>query len=705
MPDHIVQSYNDDDGSAGQSMHSYQSVWMAHWMRTSCTTTPQVHNFLPPHRENKENDYDVKRPQFLGGLEIASGISTSAKRFRERTEAGTVKIMNENLTTGSKNLINQRLDCQPFPVFNLGLSSCSSSAPKNDQDSSCHRLAVRPPQIDHNSKHNKAGTSNFPLVLAVGPPATEATSREFYFKSQGIPQNPIDQANSHKFLGDSSLAVARPSPGSSFICRQVEDNQLTSALASKEHFSNANCTILEHERCNYRSHSTFLFCERTMDNHKSGNSKTFNSPMSLHDSNYHLPVLVGEQYQKMHNWKMQNSSGIGLFPSHSSRLKDDVETTRPCTTANSVDGLPGGPTKFSQTKHSRLITETEVSLSKENRMFRESRVSTKFSELLSSPPVIGQDQQGVKLQPPASSTDGEGKEIVKDVKASEACLKNESSTETDTMDMDAFKDNHISGDDDSSPSNKDIKVGPDLSSQATIDDSTGGEVGCKRPITMLPDINEELPSFPAAVSTMDNGEPSSARTQSLDAEHLLAHAEQFSNSKYIPLTGSMLGPEPTSRWVKRLKPIASDSFALGTKSTNLGEATSHEKAKKFNRIMKGNISSSEMILGTCHDKESMVLDQTATLLGDGESSSINKSKAGRDAMLSHFWIQRWCHNANLQKKPKAVAVCEPQSSKVPFDELHKKQFPSIAAMALMGKAMSCFQPCEFQKRGSFIVWN
>uniref|UniRef100_A0A5B7C296 F-box protein n=1 Tax=Davidia involucrata TaxID=16924 RepID=A0A5B7C296_DAVIN len=757
MSNRIIQSYQDGDGRAGQSMHSNQSVWMAHWTQASCNTGPQVHSHLSHHPENKAgNDNDAKQRHLPSGLGIASGIPTSTKGFREVTEAGTVKIMNGSLTTSSKNLRNERLDCQPFPMFNLCRNTGSSSTSNNDQDTSCHRLALKP-EIDRNFEYNTialgTSTSHFPSVLAVAPPETETSSRVCHFQPEGISHNLEDQVNSHKFIGASNLAVARPSqddftgstphivpyrfnrgktPVSSFMHRQEEMNQLSSNLASKEHFSNTNLTILGHEHCNYHSHSAFLLCEKMVDKSgKSGNSflRQNNASLSLHDpssSNNHLPVFVGDQCQKM-----QNYSGIEFFPSRSSPVEASkseklyhgcysvqrmphsvhgMETMRICTT---VDGLPEGPPKFSQTTHSFLITKTDVNESNENQTLRESRVSTNLKrnslgELLSLSPLFGQGQRGVKLQPLGSSTDSEEKDNVVDVKTSEVHCKNESSTETDTMDMDAFKEeNHLSGVN-SSESNEYIMVGQNPSSQTTIA-SSREEVRCRGPLTGLPDINEELPALPAAASSMDNVEPSTSRTQSLDMEHLISHAEQLSNSKSSLCPDGPLRTDPGSRWIKRLKLNASDSFALGTKSSNLGEASSHEKVNKlFIKIMKGSITSSEPTLGKRHGKEVMALDPTAVLLRNGESSSVDSSKKGcRDIMLSHSWIQRWCHNraATLQKKPEAVVVCEPQSSKVALDELQKKQFPSVAALALMGKAMNGFRPCQFQKRGSFVVWN
>lgn len=232
------------------------------------------------------------------------------------------------------------------------------------------------------------------------------------------------------------------------------------------------------------------------------------------------------------------------------------------------------------------------------------------------------------------------------------------------------------------------------------------EVRRKRPVPELPDINIELPALPAAASSIDNAVSSTSRTQSLDMD-LLLHPEQPSNAKSNNCQDGHLGPESSSRRIKRLKLGSSGSFSHGTKSLNLGEA-SHEKVTKFfGKIMKSEIMNSEPTSPKCTRKELMVLRQKTALVRNGDSSSVDNVDKGDNITLSHFWIQRWRRNkvATPQKKPEAVVVCEPQSSKVTLEDSQKKQCPSIAAMALMGKAMNGFQPCEFQNRGSFIVWN
>ena len=104
MSDRVVQPYHDGNGGEGQSMHSYQSVWMAHWTRTSCGAAPRVHNCASVHLDNND-DPDSNKHHLLSGFEIASDMSPSAKGFTEVTDAKTVRIMNECLTS-SKSVIN-----------------------------------------------------------------------------------------------------------------------------------------------------------------------------------------------------------------------------------------------------------------------------------------------------------------------------------------------------------------------------------------------------------------------------------------------------------------------------------------------------------------------------------------------------------------------------------------------------------------------
>lgn len=204
--------------------------------------------------------------------------------------------------------------------------------------------------------------------------------------------------------------------------------------------------------------------------------------------------------------------------------------------------------------------------------------------------------------------------------------------------------------------------------------------------TGLPDINLELPASPGS---SENAGPSSSRTQSLEMDVLLAHADHP--------TPKSNDSDPTTRWVKRLKVTSSDSSGRGTETTNLAENSSHDKKQAFFRnVLKNSITSSEPTPRKILGKEIMLFDR-----------SQKEEEEGKEVLLSHAWIKRWLRNGSQisEKKPEAIVVCEPQSSKMSVDDLQKKQFPSIAAMALMGKAMSGYQTCELKKRGNFTVWK
>eukprot|EP00257_Ricinus_communis_P013444 XP_015570875.1 F-box protein At2g16365 isoform X2 [Ricinus communis] len=392
----------------------------------------------------------------------------------------------------------------------------------------------------------------------------------------------------------------------------------------------------------------------------------------------------------------------------------DVETMKMCTTIGSLEEYTICPPKFSQTTHHFLITKkTDVNLFDGGQTFRGSTISTKFkgkrpSGLLTlSPDLAFNVKQGVKLQSLDSSTDSEAKENIENIHTSAVNLKNESSAETDTMDMDTLRVNHLSGGVSSIP-NKDINgAQKSQKSEAAIDSVREGNRG-RLPNIELPDINQEVTAIPGVTSSADDGEASTSRTQSLNVEQFLSHVEDPTNSISSASVDIQLGLDPYSRWVKRLKPSSSDSFAHGTKSLKMAEASSHEKVNKlFSKILNHSKTSSEPKMNKSHGKQHMVVDQTSDLLRNIEASSAVPVRKIQEATLSHAWIRRWCHNqAALSKaKPEGGVVCEPQNSTANQDNFQKKQFPSLAAMALMGKAMNGFHPCKFRKMGSFIVWN
>lgn len=220
--------------------------------------------------------------------------------------------------------------------------------------------------------------------------------------------------------------------------------------------------------------------------------------------------------------------------------------------------------------------------------------------------------------------------------------------------------------------------------------------------TALPDINIEPNEVLALPSPVVDRETSTSRTHSLDVEQLFSHAD--GNTRPKSSSGS-LGPDPCSRWVKRLKLCTLDS-AHGTKSETTGETSSHEKVSDISRkIMKDSKTSSEVKM-VDNAEGQIVPDPPATVLSN-DQSSFTEAKKAVEITLTHPWIQRWKHNqgACSQKRNELAELHEPKSSNIMLEEFQKKQFPSIGAMALMGKAMNSLNPSELMKKGPVIVWN
>lgn len=202
----------------------------------------------------------------------------------------------------------------------------------------------------------------------------------------------------------------------------------------------------------------------------------------------------------------------------------------------------------------------------------------------------------------------------------------------------------------------------------------------------LPDMN--FPILP------ENSHPvSSKKNRSIDMETLVGH-DDYPNA------------DPGMRWVKRLKLNSSNSSAQYTKISNLSENQSRENvSNSLSTILE---SSSEPTPPKHHDKESNPSDKSEDFINKYTDNLIeDPSQKAKGLLLSHAWVQRWLSKGSriAQTKPETLVVCEQQGSRFALEELEREMCPSIKAMALMGKALTCFQPCELQKRGSLTIWN
>lgn len=261
---------------------------------------------------------------------------------------------------------------------------------------------------------------------------------------------------------------------------------------------------------------------------------------------------------------------------------------------------------------------------------------------------------GVRLQSLESSKDTQ----------EDGPRKNESSAETNTLEMDRLQTIHLSG---------------SISSSSTKGKGIKGYSAIPR--TEIPDMNEEPPLVPDRENSVDGhqGETSNSATQSMNVEHFLSR-----DCKRVRLEPQV---EASSRWVKRLKTSPSDSSEtksmMKMKEASLGEK---ENNNLFLEILKSGINNLQP-----RNQEPVV------------SQSNDLRQGGDDITLLHPWIQRWC-------KKKTTSTDQPTGQEASFEpeshkEFEKKQYPSIAAMALMGKALSGLNPYGLRKTNSLMVWN
>ncbi|KAL3651840.1 hypothetical protein CASFOL_004842 [Castilleja foliolosa] len=414
----------------------------------------------------------------------------------------------------------------------------------------------------------------------------------------------------------------------------------------------------------------------------------------------------------------QKMQGVRLLPaqteedeSNNDRSQFNLETMRICTTFDSVKAVPGGCPRFSQTTHSLLITK-KTDVNQENDVYSGptrlvKRTNENTSRDVNLSPFSYQGNRGVKLQPLSSSSNSQGRNNVRSVDGRKVIIRNESSAETDTMDMDLFKEEKLNYGASSTPSTKAFTI--DSNSPPPIVVAPSREIKHRWTNSRLHEINLELPALPAVESPLENICPSSSKTQSLEMDMLVANAEHHA----IPKPN--LNSDPSNPWAKRLKMSSSTSSSHGTKISNPTENLYHEKMRRYFRsILDSSFTNSDPSSRTKdHGKETILSDKNGDLSKKGEGLTVATiKKDDKEALLSHVWIKRWLGDKMKVTKQKPDQTVEEKVSgsrdfKTPLDDdnLEKKQFPSIGAMAMMGKAMAGFQSCEVQKRGSLTVWN
>lgn len=166
------------------------------------------------------------------------------------------------------------------------------------------------------------------------------------------------------------------------------------------------------------------------------------------------------------------------------------------------------------------------------------------------------------------------------------------------------------------------------------------------------------------------------------------HIQTAPNPNPSSAVGNVLESEDCSRWLKRLrsKPIASP--AIGSKKFKTGDCPPS--------------------LQTCYKKPISPKEKQAVNLKKRMTSSRFSSGVSMENFCT--WIQRWCRK-NTQKNEAVIAAtpvsCEAANSHLTKSHEAMKQqlFPSLAAMALVGRVIRQFHTCVFRRVGSSVVWN
>lgn len=497
MPDDALQAYHDNEVTDVQSMHGHRSVWMAHWRHTSYKSATLDLNHSSINSESKRDvkeDSGAEQDNVHDGSDVAIDISKSNGAIREATKATTVTFMNKSLTENPGKSKMGSLDFKSFPLFNFSEKRDSILSLKREQYAIYHG-EVPKSQIDASFGDNNVSPEktdiHLPSISAHLPPKAETLSRECRLWSEDfLPTNLLmkspDAIENKKVTVSASVwndFIKSPSDMvpyaynkgktsmPSFTCGQREIYQSSNNIASREHFTSTN----------YHSYSSLSIREKKI----SGliEPQTYCLSRLTQSGPAHVPHDCsashngGLDFVNNHRWKMQHDTGTAKFSSQTDPLEStkaenfyhgsslvlqlpssihDVKTMKINNTIDSGEESSRGRPKISQTTHHLLMSEgTDVNLSDRGQFSRESVIPTKlkgntFREISDfslpdfSLPIGENAPECATLEVLGSSMNKGGKETVQDLKTTSS-LKNESSAETDTMDINALQYDQLPG--------------------------------------------------------------------------------------------------------------------------------------------------------------------------------------------------------------------------------------------------------------------
>ncbi|KAL6615820.1 hypothetical protein ACP70R_038090 [Stipagrostis hirtigluma subsp. patula] len=186
-----------------------------------------------------------------------------------------------------------------------------------------------------------------------------------------------------------------------------------------------------------------------------------------------------------------------------------------------------------------------------------------------------------------------------------------------------------------------------------------------------------------------------SKTSSLNLDLVLFQISRMRNPISNALVVSPLCSEPSDKWLKRLQHDISDPHFPCSKRLKVGNGpppggTCTVSGQKLDY----DIGNTDVIN---HVEEDQLRYGRLMNQQDQEGPPISTKSLNR-------WIGRWCQDGTPIFHGASNIEKQTSKSNSPSDDL-EGQFPSIAAMAMMGRVMSKLRPCELQKKGPSVVWT
>ncbi|GJN18037.1 hypothetical protein PR202_gb05154 [Eleusine coracana subsp. coracana] len=201
-------------------------------------------------------------------------------------------------------------------------------------------------------------------------------------------------------------------------------------------------------------------------------------------------------------------------------------------------------------------------------------------------------------------------------------------------------------------------------------------------------------SFSKATCTSKQ-EWSRSKTSSMNIDLVLYKIRRMRNPISSALIESPVCSEPSDKWLKRLWHDDSDPYFLCAKRSKLGDdPASGGACTVFGQYLGCDLGKASMIN---HVEEDEPGYGRLTNQQNREGSPVSSKCLNR-------WIGRWCQGGTPHFHATSNVGKQTPKSNMQSDDL-EGLFPSIAAMAMMGRVMNKLRPRELQRRGPSVVWK